>query len=114
MERARILTAPEPGWFTMRLVRGGPQVPARIYQPCPIEFCWLSPWQWVDRRYKLEAEIDGTPTTVDSVWLYGRRSTMAEFEYLTHKARWARVHQPEHPAANPRAKIDLGKMKSVY
>lgn len=114
VERARIITAPEPGFFKMRLGRGAPFVAARIYRPCPIEFCLFSPFQALDRHYPLAAEIDGTPSTVDSVWLYGRPIPWREFEFLNHRGRWARAHAPDHPAARPREAVNLGKMPPVF
>ncbi len=49
---SRAIDAPEPGFFRMKLVRGGPWVPARIFT----------------RLGHLAAEINGQPCDVDRVW----------------------------------------------
>lgn len=115
MERARLITQPEPGFFTVKLVKGGPFVPARIYHPCPIEMGVWDEWNWLDRRWPdLVAEIDGEEVEIDRVWLWGRPTTFKEFEFLSHRSRWAHASAPHHPAANPRERIDLGKLPPVY
>lgn len=114
MDRTRLIDQPEPGFFTLRMVRGGPLVAARIYRPCPLEMAVWEPWQHLDRWYALEAEIDGQPCAVDRVWLFGRPIPWREFEFLSHRAQWARDHAPDHPAARPRERIDLGRMKPLF
>jgi hypothetical protein len=102
----RAIDRPEPGFFKMRLTRGGPWVPAILYRPCPIEFN-PETFQGVDRVYHLEAEIDGRPVGLDRIWGYGRRIPMAEYLFLKANSAWVRQYAPHLPEANPRQPIDF-------
>jgi hypothetical protein len=103
---SRRIESPEPGFFKMRLARGGPWVPAIIYQPCPIEF-HPETFQAVDRVYHLKAEIDGRPVDLSRIWGYGRRIPIAEYLFLRATSAWARDYAPQSPEANPRQPIDF-------
>lgn len=106
MPEGRAIASPEPGFFKVRLVRGGPWVAARIFRPCPIEVLVYGEWQAIDRWPALAAEIDGESCPVDRVWLFGNTITQLEFEVLGAKAGWARAYQPEHPQAKPRERVN--------
>ena len=109
----RVINKPEPGFFKMRLVKGGPWVPALIYRPCPIEFK-PETFQWIDRVYHLKAEIDGMPTDVDRVWLSGQYIIAAEYLYLRADRAWVRQHAPHLPEATPERPIDISRMTPIF
>ena len=91
---------PVPGYFAMKLVRGGPLVPARIT---------LEEGLW-------QASIDGKPgladpdpaqaTGVYRIWHSGQRSTPEIHAYLEAVKAWAGKCNPNHPALNPYQPID--------
>ena len=71
---------PQPGYFLVRKVRGGPWLPAIIY---------------------LRAEVLGEPADIYSVWDYGHPITEASYRYLMDDAAWCRQYAPHEPLANP-------------
>ncbi len=109
----RIINKPIPGFFKMRLVKGGPWVPALIYRPCPLE---LHPetFQWIDRWPHLKAEIDGMPVSVDRIWTSGRIIPVAEYLYLTADRAWVRQYAPDLPEARPKEAIDIGTLPPIF
>jgi hypothetical protein len=107
--KPRLIEKPEPGFYKLRLARGGPWVAAIIFRPCPIEFD-PETFQHVDRVYHLQAEIDGKSVELLRVWEYGRPVDQAEYEYLCGDRDWCRRHAPERlEAATPRDyfRVDL-------
>ena len=102
-EAPRRSDRPEPGFYLIRLVRGGPLVPAEIIQ----------------RRGQWGAAIDGAPPRswnadpfrsegVERVWL-GERVTKAE-----HDRRVALKSVSGHPAQTPDRKIDLTAIPPIF
>ena len=109
----RAIGTPEPGFFRMKLTRGGIFVAAIIWRPCPIE---PNPetFQWIDRWPHLEAEIDGKPAEVNRVWTSGRRILIAEYLYLKADRAWAREWAPNLPEANPRQPVDFNTLQPPF
>lgn len=111
----RIIGKPEPGFFRMRLVKGGPLVPARIFLPCPIDPEFGFP---MDRPRHLIAEIDGViepaPRAVERIWLSAELIDKATFEFMNADAEWCRTHAPAEPKASPRKAIDARKAPPVF
>jgi hypothetical protein len=87
-----------PGWFKLKLVRGGPEVPAKVWR---IEERDEVGDLMADVEYR--AEIDGEAVDVLNPprwpWM---RIDRAEWQFLTDTAAWARANDPDHPAAQPR------------
>jgi hypothetical protein len=102
-EAARIVDQPQPGFFRLRLVRGGPWVCARIYIPCPMDPFTGEP---TERPRLICAEINGEDVEAHRVWHFGEPITASEFEFLLAESRWAHRYSPADPKANPRKKID--------
>jgi hypothetical protein len=109
---ARNLAQPEPGYFQMRLVRGGVFVGARIlHEPTrdpetgePLDRSWL--WHGLIDN---EPDPDASPAPTERVlriWTYGRRIERAECEFLIADRAWARRNTPLAPEATPREPID--------
>lgn len=111
---------PVAGFYKVRLVRGGPVVPVRIY--------WgraIIDGEEQDRGFDWRCEIDGrtdrwerdddtdyrcrVPLEVDRAWPWCAREpvTVAEYQFLVSHAAWAKEHQPEHPKASPRKAVDF-------
>lgn len=112
-QATRNISRPEPGWFLLRLVKGGPLVGACItYEPSrdPVtdEPCdrswWWSAW--------INGELVGEPGVrpndqVFRIWESGDRIDEAEYSYMIQSARWAQEYAPDEPAANPRTAVNL-------
>ena len=104
-ERPRPVDTPEPGYFLMRLVRGGPHVPAQIIQHADGQ------WQAV-----IDGEARGShpdpayAVDVFRIWHSGARTTSDEYHHRLRMKSWAQKNMPEHPAANPRKAITLTKL----
>ena len=102
---------PIEGHYMLRLVDGGPLMPARIFRACPLDPDFGYP---LDRPRPLLAEIDGRPAKVMRVWTWGTPISPGEFEYLRAAAAHERRHAPAMPRANPRDKIDHGTMTPLF
>ncbi len=104
---------PTAGLYRMRLVKGGPWCAVRIWNgfgndPVTgeiLERCWI--WR---------AEINGREVVIDRAWPWcaGHPITQPELEYLLAMHRHATKHAPHMPEANPREKIDLHKMPTLF
>ncbi len=96
------------GWYKRRLVRGGPWVPAAV---------WLH--QEIDPETGellgpevLRCEVAGQECDPDDAWSYIAGAPISEQLYkLMHAdSAWAKKWAPNDPIANPRERIDPGKM----
>ena len=113
---------PLPGFYAMRLVRGGPRVAVRIWFGSPV-----IDGEEQDRAPGWRCEIDGrtdhlekddtgyrcrVPLGVERAWPFCAKDpvTEAEYAYLVAHAEWAREHAPEHPKANPRESVDFNTL----
>lgn len=114
----RQIDQPRPGFFKLRLVRGGPWVGALIFLPCPMAPAEpdIHPDEWcmpLDRSRHLQATIGSRAADIDRVWM-GHEIDAAEYRYLTESAAWDRVYAPEAPAANPTKAIDLTQLPPIF
>ena len=96
---------PVPGWYTLRLCRGGPPVGAEIIHDengqwwCSIDDVLHGPNA---DPFALEA--------LASVHAYGQETTEAEVRYRVDLGRWARQFAPNHPAASPRRPVNSDQL----
>ena len=107
-ETPRRVDVPEVGFFSMRLVRLGPYVAARIEH---------SPAGW-------RATIDGQTFEpnpdpayakgVFQIWHGGKRIREAEYRHMLHVRDWAKREAPRHPAANPRRRINIKNDDALF
>ena len=98
---------PEPGFWAIRLTRGGVEVGARIWWH-QTRFEPGVHSNLMERSPILSAEIDGKPVTPYDVRIQrGREISEEVYLYLVADRAWARKHRPEDPAANPRKPVDL-------
>lgn len=119
--QTRDINDPRPGFFLVKKVRGGPEVPARIHRPC---CCTVNGGDdneshehqpTCDRFPPLRAEIDGEPAPVLRVWLFGRKEiSEADYRYRRDVGTWARTHAPDDPAANPDQAVDMMTAKPLF
>lgn len=117
---ARSVDQPEPGFFTLRLVKGGPKVPARIiHAPATDPLTG----ETLDRSYWWSAEISGKPAGEPSmqptdevmrIWLFGEPITEADYRYEVADMDWCLAHAPAEPKANPRQRIDLASLPALF
>src|SRR5712671_4094507 len=121
----RALLRPRPGFYVTRLRRGGPLVPALIYQLCPMVVPqptavdgphpddWCRP---LDRSPRYGALIDGKRVAVDRVWTARALRPVSPAEYafrIGPLRRWARAH-PVMPEARPECSVDLTALPSLF
>ena len=122
MGAPRNIAEPRPGWFKMRLTRGGPWFGAMITD---LACCCTpnggdenKPHRWrasCDRHTpeKLTGEINGEPADVDRIWTTAREITEAEYRYLVADAEWCRTNAPDAPEARPRQAVDLHTLPPI-
>lgn len=108
MLQSRVIDQPQPGFFLLRLVRKGPWVPAAI--------CHDSDgWHAVINGERGDSHADPAHAPgVFRIWHGGRVCTEAEYHHRLHVRAWAEQHMPQHPAAQPRAAIDLQSLPPLF
>ena len=67
-----------------------------------------------ERGRPLRARIGHDEADPAQVWISGSSISAEEFHFLTALHAWAVAHAPHLPEANPRQKIDLGSMPSLF
>lgn len=106
---------PIPGFYKMRLVKGGPWVPVVIWRPCPIE---PNPetFQGIDRYPRLQCRVAGREADPVETFISCSDKVIPvhEYHYLLDSYGWAIENAPEAPEANPYRAIDLGAMPSLF
>jgi len=118
------ISTPIAGMYGVRLVGGGIRVPVRIWYGAPI-----IDGEEQDRSPRWCVEVDGVTTKTDDdgvrvpldpiyddIWplCAGRKVDQAEFDFLTRRRAWAHKFAPDHPAANPRERIDVRKLPPMF
>lgn len=104
---SRNVGKPRPGFFKLRLVRGGPFVPALIiYRPArdpdtgeslDRSFMWEA---WTDGRLTREPSPDPWKAGVEKIWIFGREIDEEEFRKMS-------LAKSE---AAPNEAVDLGQL----
>lgn len=114
--RAVDLNRPIPGFYLVKLVKGGPDVACLIYRPCPILMHLDEPWEWLDRWPRLEADLYGVTVPIDRIWpgCAKRPITFAEYQYRSALVDWCNKFAPHAPEANPREAIDFNTMETIF
>ena len=100
---------PQPGWWLVKLVKGGPTVAACI-RLVLTEFEPDFPQNDMrgTRSPFLAAFVNDEPVDMDRVWLTkGEPITEAEYAFRVADAKWAAEHAPNEPAAQPHKAVDL-------
>jgi hypothetical protein len=110
-------------YFVMRVVRGGPLVPARLwfcdsepgvpenkldrgrlslYPRADIGGVEVEPEQLADRLFSL---TDPRPAHPPTHWRYAASCSEAEYRWRLDSMRWAEQHQHDHPVLQPRKRL---------
>ncbi len=113
----RPLADPRPGFFKMRLVRGGPFVGAEIrhgpaHDPETGEELDRS-WMWealINGKHVRQPAGDPLNAGVFRVWESGTEITEAEYRYLIADADWCAKHAPSEPQAQPTRAVRIGEL----
>jgi hypothetical protein len=129
----KVAHLPEPGYFRLKRIRGGPWIPALIWAPCPMvlaeprgelvaigenEFTeppeyWCRPADpWRGPRW-LRATIGDDEVDPLDVWQWGSRITAAEYHHRMALREWAIRHAPQQPEALPRQRVNLTRQPSL-
>lgn len=90
------MAKPEPGFWAIRLVRDGPEVPC-----CILEHETRFPGD------RLAAYIMGERCEMHEVWhRRGRAITKADHDFMVADLTWLRTWKPNDPMADPTKAID--------
>lgn len=108
----RDITKPAPGFWMIRLVKGGPEVPACIaYEATTHEPGDAS--NAMERPAHLTAYIAGDPVDPSAVWeTRGREIAELEYRFQLADLQWRKQHEPSK--ANPRTPINLKTEPSPF
>lgn len=100
---------PIEGYYRIRMVRGGPWVPVKIWFAPPADPD--NPDELLDRSPRWQATRNGEACDVWTVWPFCADKTITkdEYDYMLAHGEWARAHSPNHPSADPRRPVDLSK-----
>jgi hypothetical protein len=108
-----MVNKPEPGFFKLCMVKGGPYVGAQIeHGPSkdpetgePLDRSWL--WKaWINGRLAADPSPDPMYAGVFRIWHFAQEITEKEYRYLLGIKDWAEKSAPNDPAANPMQPID--------
>jgi hypothetical protein len=112
-----------PRHYILRLVRGGPLLPARIwfcdhdpadpdnkldrgrlslYPRADIAGVEVEPELLADRLYSM---TDPTPAHPPTHWRYAAPCSEAEYRWRLDSLRWAETNRPDDPVLQPRKKL---------
>lgn len=96
------------GWFKMRMVKGGPFVPAKTWLYSPVD---EETGDLISDEV-LQCEINGKyADPIDKwSWICSHPITEAEFNYLTATLAWTAENAPDEPMANVGEKVDWSKV----
>lgn len=114
LDQHRRIDQPRPGFFKMKIVKGGCWVGAEIRYSSGTDPDAGEP---LDRGYLFEALIgnkhvrppspDPMKAGVFRIWLSAIEIPEREYRFLIADADWCAKHAPEEPQANPKDKIDI-------
>lgn len=118
----RLTGHPAPGFFRVKLVRGGPWVPALIWRPCPMIIPELladtpAPEDWclpTDRSRPLRARVGEREADPGEVWISGIAITPREYYWRFDLIKWAVESAPHEPEAKPRQAVDLTRSPALF
>lgn len=103
----RAISPPGTGYWLMKAVKGGPEVPASI-QWERTECEPGEPDNQMDRSPILTARIASKIVAWDRVWNWTKREIpRADHDFRMADMIWAKQYRPDLPIANPTKKLDL-------
>jgi hypothetical protein len=100
----------KPGFFLVRLGKGRPLVPARIW------WCAHEPGNPENELEVpfLEGEAAGKPYQPALIWSSGLPTTEAEYRFRMALHAHCVEHEPDAPEANPTRKVRLRDLPSLF
>jgi len=103
---------PQPGWFTRRLVQGGPLVAARIWMHQEID----AETGDLTAPEELRCEVGGKARDAIDEWTYLADSpiTEADYNYMMADAAWLKQHHPGAPEANPHERVHSRAIPQLF
>lgn len=120
-EEARYVGRPEPGFYRVRLVRGGPWVAAQIIL-APTPDPWV-PDNPMDRPCYWSVVVNGEPSKLTEmvpdkdvwkVYEWGERIDRETYDLMLAQAEWDRKYDPASPLANPDKRVDLRSAPVIF
>lgn len=121
MNAPRDAGKPQPGFYKIKLTKGGVFVPARlIHQPGrdPVDGSLLDRSYWwtaiIDGDQVAEPSINPIEAGVFRIWPICWEIDEREYDYMLANAEWTRAHAPHEPAANPRQAVDIRQLDPVF
>lgn len=104
-EAVRQSDTPRPGFYMLRLVRGGPWVGAEIIQDVDGQWTVM-----VDGVREGPSHNPWILPLLEKVHFYGRVTTESEVRFRVGAARWASIYAPSSAPANPHKPIDIDNL----
>lgn len=106
---------PHPGFYKMRLVKGGPFVPCRVWfnEPERDEAGDLMDDECLMMSINGEF-INGQLMGERWIWLMGNPISEAEYRFMLDDAEHAKEWRRDDPKATPTKAIDLHNMKPIF
>lgn len=92
---------PVPGYYTLKLCKGGPPVGAEIVHDEIGQW-----WAMIDDVLHGPATDPFALEALATIHAYGKEATEAEVRWRIDLKRWAVAYAPSHPAANPRRPVN--------
>jgi hypothetical protein len=102
-ESPRRVDQPEPGFYILRYVRGGPWVGAEIRH---LTDGWMV---HINGDWQGPSADPWMLSNMEKVHIGGKRVLEDEVKFRIGLARWAQIYAPDHEAANPRREINLDR-----
>lgn len=105
MQSPRQSDRPEPGYYLLRLVRGGSWVPAQITHS------EVEGWRvMINGAWEGPAHDPWSLPNMERVHWGGRVTTAEDVAFRLARKAHAEIYAPDDAAANPTKKIDLDKL----
>jgi hypothetical protein len=105
---------PEEGHYRRRLTKGGVWCAVKIWHGFPLDP--VTGELLVERSPIWRAMLNGEHVDVWTQWpdCSGEPITEDEYMFLLKDHLWSVDNAPDSPQANPRAKIDLHKIRPIF
>jgi hypothetical protein len=113
----RDLLKPVPGFYRLRLVKGGMPAPVRVElvgEFCPETGEPMEDIETVVTVDGVKQPFERIDRLIESINIGGQPVTEAEYNYRLDVGQWAKAYAPDDPAADPRSAIDLNRMKPIF
>lgn len=100
------------GFYTRRLVKGGPTVPCRIYLEQQID---EATGELIAPEI-IRCEVAGAQRDPDEEWLWlcANPITEAQFHFLMADSAWCRENAPRSPEANPEKPVRSSTIPTLF